>query len=793
MEFEQAIYTRGNNLLFEPDLDIGLGIVASSKMDRQFVMQCKRIGGNFKSERTEETVQFVIYSEGFHSYVGVSLRPALNEDGGGANIECRIFVPAENEKGKAEERLGKPESYYIDYHSVNTFAVDGRLERVELPQGSSPVKRNCRNIINKYFTEPKKLAYFLYKMYPILFAEKRFLLILLDADQWKEELFTIAGEITSLANYLAPVNPDGGIEYRKRLSYSVNAEKNMGIASIAYSADESLSHENCLYLGKELDENIPEVYLALAQKATESVCKYQKFIDEILDDKAENITSKKMQEGYFWWKLSNEEKVPRNEIPFRIEELVEQAAKDQNEEKLFIKYILLADDLETGELRTIWDKFICPGFCDRPKSQEIIDLMEHMILQMYERSRKGYRHFLTDIPGDIQFDIMFRIFLRNDSCIRKHFETIQSFEEYWDALKLYNCLNSNEKYINYIQQCSFAREIPEGIRKDFFYTLRISAIDKKEGLRALKIMWRKIQQDDICSMLFCSLAFGKQGYSIWDAIGIGDLERYEKIRSRIKEKPYFSSIEEEQLKDGGRRKAELNRVCYGLWKLVVEQKRYNLNGLENFEPIEFYEEKEEFFNQLEGIVKKRAEVQDGIIYLELELEKEKIWSRLPKKAPYGRQGMYKNLRTKFPQLYENLLHISDNGIEPQVVEMIQEIRRFEVDLGESNKERNNAGRGMVNAGIVDVKVNESGRSLEERLYKLEDEMCGLKKENQELKQKIEELAYRINRQSISAHSSMESDPQNVERNDVSRKAGHVARTSKCDNQEWYRDHKRRLR
>lgn len=797
MEFDQAIYTRGKELLYEPELGIGLGIVASSKMEEEFVRCCKKIGADFISERSEKTAQFVIYREEFHEYVGVSLRPAMNSDGGGANIECRIFVPAEGEKSRAEERLDKSENYCIDYYLVDNSAVNGKLERVQLPQGSGSLKINYRSILNKYFGEQKRLAYFLYKIYPILFSEKDFLLIILDQGQGKEEkFFTIAREITSLIHCLVPEISNGGREYRKRLSYSVNSEKNIGRVNIAYSSNESLDPENRFYLEKDQNEKLPEVYLALAQKAMESSIKYQKFIKEILDKKAENITSKKIREGYFWWKVEKGEKIARSEVPFRIEELDKKDFKDQEEEKLFIKYILLEDDLETGELRIIWKKFIQPSFFDNLKSKEMLDVVEHMILRMYEKSQKGYQRFLTDIPKDIQVDIMFRLFSRNDSCIRKHLEKICTFEEYWDAIELYSCLIRNEKYIKYIQQCSFVKEIPKKIREDVFKTLMIGATNKNEALKALGITWEKIQQDDICSMLFCSWAFGMQEYSIWDIVGIGDLEQYEKIRAKIEEKSYFSKIEEKQLEGEERQKAELNRVCYCLWKQVVEQKRYDLQRLENFEPAKFHEEKEEFFNRLENIVKKRGESQDGIIYLKLELEKEKIWARFPEKAPYRRQRMYKDLKIKTPHLYDNLLRVSYLGKDPQVVEMIQEIRDFEYASQESSQRRND-----VERGTESIEVCEKGQSVEERIYILENGMRELRKENCELKKQLEglieivhklqrqvkELSGGINGQLVPEQFALLPGYQNSGSNNVGGGIGRVMVTSKCDeNDEWFR-------
>ena len=99
MKFEQAFYTR--------DLTRGLEIAASSKQDGNFIRSCNAVGANFNTETTEETAQFVFFSEVFQRYVGVGVSPAGYEDNAGVNKLVHIFVPEEDSEDPAE--------YYLPY------------------------------------------------------------------------------------------------------------------------------------------------------------------------------------------------------------------------------------------------------------------------------------------------------------------------------------------------------------------------------------------------------------------------------------------------------------------------------------------------------------------------------------------------------------------------------------------------------------------------------------------------------------------------------------------------------
>lgn len=597
MEFEQAIYTRGTGLLYETGIGIGLGIVAASRNEREFVESCRRIGSNFKSEWSEQTAQFAIYDNKLDTYVGVGISPAVNRDGGGANFLCHIFVPVKDEGN--QEVFNRPEKYYIDYPFIKTPVKRSRLDRVDLSSFQGISEGNYRRILEKYHLDSKRLAYFLYKIFPVMFMEKNLLLIVIDEEQWGEkEHPDIAKEMTGLANYLAPGEQDSGLAYRKRLSYSVHAKRNIFVANIAYSSDEDLYTENRFYLGREPDETAPEIYSYLAQKALESLSAYKCALCEILDNKIENISSRKLYEGFFRWKLDTGKRVVKNEIPYQMDTMIKMAKDDPKDGEMFIKYILQADDLTIRDLRIIWKEFLVPELAHESKLDKIQDSAERLLVQIYEKNKKWYYRILWTIPKDPRSNIIKDLYSQNEAYIRGHFEEIQTFEEYWDAIELYSCLNGNKQYEEFVKQLDIAKMIPEQIRDFVLLCFKDSDMDTEARSQIRKYIWScKL---DIPSKLFCSWAFDLQQYSIWEDITIGDIGQYEKVKAAIEDTPHLHKIENEPLKDKRNRKAEWNRGCYCFWKQFSESEDNDLSDI--------YQDTLDFLNYLTDFIMEKLDL-----------------------------------------------------------------------------------------------------------------------------------------------------------------------------------------
>ena len=147
-----------------------------------------------------------------------------------------------------------PGDYYLEYPFQAQVEKKADLPQLEL---QPDLNRECyEEKLRTYFPEKRKLAYFLYKLFPILFSEKNQLLIVLDQQYHKEqEWAVIAREVTWLASMLAPGDGVQAGEYRKRLSYGVYVHKNAKNVNLVYSDNENLNTER-FYLDCSIDEQV---------------------------------------------------------------------------------------------------------------------------------------------------------------------------------------------------------------------------------------------------------------------------------------------------------------------------------------------------------------------------------------------------------------------------------------------------------------------------------------------------------------------------------------------------------
>lgn len=173
MKFEQAFYTRDSDQLNQKEP--GLGIRASSNPDSRFLKGCMDVGGALNTENSDQMAQLVYYSDYFQNFVGIGISRAHYPDGGNRNKLCHLFVPMQ----EAAEGGGlDPCEYDLDYPFQDQVE-----KKCELPQITL---QPCLNMgcytdrLNTYFSDKKKLAEFLYRLFPVLFSEKNQLQIVLD-------------------------------------------------------------------------------------------------------------------------------------------------------------------------------------------------------------------------------------------------------------------------------------------------------------------------------------------------------------------------------------------------------------------------------------------------------------------------------------------------------------------------------------------------------------------------------------------------------------------------------------
>lgn len=436
MKFEQAFYTRGTDLLNQKKE--GLGIAAASKTDYDFLNKSMSVGSKFNTEDSKELAEFVLYSDRFQAFVGVGVSRAYNTDGGAGNKLCHMYIPMESND--------TPEAYYLNYPFRAEVEKGEELDVVELLP--CLCEDDFSEILEKYEFDQEKLAYFLYKLYPIFFEEKNLLLMVLDENRYEKSKFSeMARELTWLASYLVPAFEKEACKYRKRLSYSVNSTNNFKIVNLAFTSDASL-YENRFFMGKTSDEEIPQVYYALAEYALRSYAEFTKLLQELQDCKLEKtLDSRTLQLHYINWKVNNRISITWDEVPlngFALRQNIGNAVY----RKFLFQCIHVLEDASENELKKIWNYIIRPCFDEKSKQeQDNVALAVSKIIRIAYQNAFHYKIFLQNIPENYQQVIMEKIY-DETSYIQEDIANISNKNACKEAIALYQALCKNESFFH---------------------------------------------------------------------------------------------------------------------------------------------------------------------------------------------------------------------------------------------------------------------------------------------------------------------------------------------------------
>lgn len=622
MKFEQAFYTRAYRGITDKDGEEGLRIVAASRQDKMFLNDCLSIGGRFytESECVDKTAEFVIYAKEFGAFVGVGISPAPGTDKVGGNKLCHIFVPVQHMDTK--ENAPRPEEYYLKYPFQKSYRQTGTLAPVQVTPYLN--HDSYKKILHQYEFDQGKLAEFLYKLYPVMLNKRNLLLILLDRSLYQEaEHAQIARDITWLASCLVPGVGKEAAEYQKRLSYGVYTKENISVVNLAYSADQAL-YDYYFALGRKPEEEAPEFFQILAQMALQSKQCFQTFVKEILEHhKKSRVSMSDFNELYFFWKLDHKKPVKQEECPITMEQMVEHATNSIQEWKVLINYILSVDNLGKNEMVMAWKYIIAPENGDIIKESQEISAIIRLITLAYDNSRHNYKLFVERIPTSIRSQVLNDLYVKKDSCIKKHLEEISNIPDFLQVEELYHGL-SDQGYslkLQTIVEQKLKGEIPETIRNRFTaYLKKRNAMSLDYRKNVEKKLWETNAKGDLTSKLFCSLMLGVRTYSIWESIPLCDVGQYESIYAKIQQNPAYAPIEDEAVAG----KAEVNRNCYCLWKQVVKYKDCRLDVFAGCNTAPYQKDITEFIETL-----KRGQVDTPDMESIRQLEK------LPQKKPEG--------------------------------------------------------------------------------------------------------------------------------------------------------------
>lgn len=444
MRFEQAFYTRGEELLDEKR---GLGIVAASNRDESFLSCCRRIGSDFKTEPHQKVSEFVLYEDSIGKFVGVSVSPSYEQDGGNRNKLVHIFVP--------EQASGRAEDYYLSYPFRSTVEKGELLEEVEIRPDLG--EEDFDSLLGKYGMDEEKLAVFLTRIFPILFRENSRLYLVTDNRRDEDRgLSRTAREMTWLASQLAPEEQDS-LSYRKNLTYSVYSAVNSHLGKLIYMTEEEWEKmecsrgDVCFFPDRPVREEVPELYRELAGRLRDSRRAYLDFMKELRDQwEEDDFSTQGLDFQFFCWRLHKGYAAEKDEIPMEITNLLDFAIRGKKYRRLLYECLLSLKGWATEDLRIIWNAVIAPQL-EKPSEYEeenFLAAAEKVLFLFPQEGLKGeYRDAMKKLPQRIRGQIQQDLYHRADSGIWAELEGISSAQECREFFAFYEDLQEDEDFL----------------------------------------------------------------------------------------------------------------------------------------------------------------------------------------------------------------------------------------------------------------------------------------------------------------------------------------------------------
>ncbi len=486
MKFEQAFYTR--------DSRVGLHIAASSNMSKSFLSKCMSVGSNFEVEPTDNTAEFVYYSEAFQRYVGVGVSPAGYKDEAGMNKLVHIFVPEIDSKN--------PSDYYLPYDFERT--MDNNKEYSNEEFEPSIKEEDFDKILQKYECNKTQLAELLHKFFPIIFNKKNFLAIELPLDKYDQREFPIiAREFTWLMYHLIPVPSEEKDKYRTRLSYSVLSKRNVVRVNIAYVEDAS-AYRDCYYLNGSYKEEVDSIYEILAEKALVSKEEYDSFVKELFDCRLEReVNIESLELMFFQWQLKYEnvmilrEKLKKESLPIPLNSLIAKARRNTKYRNLLYQVVSFMENLSPKQLADLSAQVF------REALESIEESQSSLFITAYKNAleiafRVKYQYYVVyfqDLDRINDKDKIVKRQIINElwddgSCVREDINTVQNKDEVIEKLNLYRELAENDSFVLEISSIAilYYFEMDKNERKSIS---RILDVENEEEVSNWKLLVKK--------------------------------------------------------------------------------------------------------------------------------------------------------------------------------------------------------------------------------------------------------------------------------------------------------------
>lgn len=441
MKFEQAFYTWGENQLSR--YKKGLGVCASSCLQNSFLDKCLGLGGLFNTEHTERTTEFILYSQDFQTFVGVGISPAQAGSDGRMNKLCHFFIPAD------AEEIREPEEYFLEY-PFQRETEPGQLPQAELEKACY----DYRGLLKKYHFDRERLAELLWKTFPCTCGEQNQLVFIIDREKYSEEAYgQIAREVCWLLSMLAPVVWGDRDSCRKNISCGVYTVDNAQAVRFLFTDKEEEGKENfSLCDGSGAEEEIPEIYVTLADRALLGTEALQAFYQELYDCRyTKTIQTRMLPMLYLRRKLNQGETVSAEEMEKEWNVLLVQCSRSKWHRKLLRDYLRQGAELDNHRLVQIYRRMVSPQFDQvvsygPEEKEELIQDVVYLGESLYGVNRHNYQILIKAIPRQIRKEALGRFYERGKTGIRKDMEKIQSAEELENYLKAYRELKEEETF-----------------------------------------------------------------------------------------------------------------------------------------------------------------------------------------------------------------------------------------------------------------------------------------------------------------------------------------------------------
>lgn len=349
MRFEQAYYTWSKKLLSAHQQ--GLGIVASSLKEPEFLDCCERLAMDIKSGPDGDAARLLYYDLSSGRYTAISCVSCEDGGDGRNNRLCQVIVP-----GEKAERF---EDYLLDYPFDTQMPKTDTLEAWESDKPREKPDYDVPGILKKYGIGQKKLAGCMHEFYGYLADTEGMLAVTFPKGYMQkmgdEAIWRMAAEWMYLFCQMYPACADQG-----RLSYGIYSERNGSKVRIHFTEDGHIAGHEIPVFGKMAEaDNISGMYETLAYKMINGG--YREYLEELLDLlPLEEQDVRHLPCAYALQRLREGNAVTEQELGLKLMVLADRARDEEFYKELLYAYLGTAREIKMEQWVFLWTNHMMP-------------------------------------------------------------------------------------------------------------------------------------------------------------------------------------------------------------------------------------------------------------------------------------------------------------------------------------------------------------------------------------------------------------------------------------------------